>query len=193
MIKTSYICVIRTLKFISHVKLIMSKHVIKSIPKFISNLLDLELFSVNFILNVINSLVKLGDVHFSILKSTLSNLVLILDAKNFVLQFLLSLNSLLSTHLKLLHVLSNHLKFLFNFLKFLLCKLGSVNGSLELLLLHAQFSVQLIKLLFVVTGHLYGLSQVLVKLLKGNFIVHAFALNNLDLLETNHKASVRCH
>merc|ERR1719270_2678787 len=152
MIKTSYICVIRTLKFISHVKLIMSKHVIKSISKFISNLLNLELFPVNFILNVINPLVKLGDVHFSILKSTLSNLVLILDAKNFVLKFLLS-------------------------------KLGSVNGSLELLLLHAQLSVQLIKLLFVVTGHLDGLSQVLVKLLKGNFVIHAFALNNLDLLE----------
>merc|ERR1712117_764543 len=161
----------------------MSKHVIKGVTKFISNLLDLEFLSVDLILNVINSLVKLGDVHLSILKSSLSNLVLVLDAQDLLLQFLLSLNSLLSGQLKLLHVLTNHLQFLLNALELVLSQLCSLNGSLQFFLLDSELSGQFIKLLLIVTGHLCSLPQVLVKLFNCDLVVHTLALNNLDLLE----------
>merc|ERR1712019_251801 len=101
----------------------MSKHIIKGISKLISNLLDLQLLSVDLILNVINSL------------------------------------------------------------QFVFCKFCSLNSSLELLFLDSKLPGEFIKLLFIVTGHLGSLSQVLVKLLNSNFVVHALALNNLDLLE----------
>merc|ERR1719471_2442962 len=161
----------------------MSKHVIKSVSQFVSNLLDLELLSVDLILNVINPLVELGDVHLSVLKSALSNLVFVLNAQNLLFQLLFSLHSLLCRQLQLLHVLSDHLQLLLDTLQFALSKLCSFNGSLQLFLLNSEFSAQFIKLLLIVTGHLSSLSQVLVQLLNGDFIVHALALNNLDLLQ----------
>ena len=72
----------------------MGQHVIKSVSKLISNLLDLKFLSVNLILYVVNPLVELGDVHLSVLEPSLSELVLALDAEDLVLQLLLSLNSL---------------------------------------------------------------------------------------------------
>ena len=68
----------------------MSKHVIKGISKLISNLLDLDLLPVDLILDVVNPLVELGDVHLSVLESALSRFELVLDAEDFLLQFLLS-------------------------------------------------------------------------------------------------------
>merc|ERR1711973_601234 len=96
--------------------LIMSKHVIKSLSKFVSNLFDLELLSVDFILNVVNSLVKLGDVHLSILVPSLGGFELQLDAQDLLLELFL------------------------NSLEFILCHLCSLNGSLELFLLDSKFS-----------------------------------------------------
>jgi len=60
--------------------LIVSYHVIKSFVKFIRTFLDLQLFTINFILNIINSLVKFGNVHLSILKLSLCDLVFVLKS-----------------------------------------------------------------------------------------------------------------
>ena len=49
--------------------LIMSEHVIESISQLISDLLDLELLSVDLVLDVVDPLVQLGDVHLAVLKS----------------------------------------------------------------------------------------------------------------------------
>merc|ERR1719322_687972 len=163
--------------------LVMSKHVIKGIAEVISTLFDLELLSVDLILNVINSLVQLGNVHLSILKSAFSNLVLLLDLEDFVLELLLTLNSLLGRLLKLLHVLTNNLEFFLNALQLILGKFSTLQGSSQFILLDSKLSGEFIKLLFIVSGHLGGLSQVFVVLLNGHLIVHALALKDLGLLE----------
>ena len=72
----------------------MSQHIIEGVPKLISNLLYLELFPVDLVLNVVNPLVQLGDVHLPVLEPALSELVLALDTEDLVLQLLLSFNSL---------------------------------------------------------------------------------------------------
>merc|ERR1719373_556968 len=106
--------------------LVVGKHVVEGVVELIGTLFDLELLSVDLVLNVINSLVKLGDVHLSILKSSLSDLVLVLEGKDLLNKLLLSLKGLLSRLLKLLHVLSNSLKLLLNALEVLLSKLSSL-------------------------------------------------------------------
>merc|ERR1719464_48938 len=123
----------------------MSEHVIESVSQLISNLLDLELLSVDLILDVVNPLVQLGDVHLSVLESALSHLVFVLDAQNLLLEFLLPLHGLLSRQLELLHVLSDHLELLLNALELALGELGPLNGSPQLLLLDAELSRQLIQ------------------------------------------------
>merc|ERR1719225_831288 len=115
--------------------LVVSKHVIKGISELISNLLDLELFPVDLILDVVNPLVKLGDVHLTVLEPALSHFVLTLDAQNFVLKFLLPFHSLLCGLLELLHVLSDHLELLLDSFQVLFSQLCSVNCPPELLLL----------------------------------------------------------
>ena len=72
----------------------MSEHVIKGIAEVIRTLFDLQLLSVDLVLDVINPLVQLGDVHLAVLEPSLSKLVLALDAEDLVLQLLLSLNGL---------------------------------------------------------------------------------------------------
>ena len=67
----------------------MFKHIIKSLPEFISNFLDLELLSVYLILNVINSLVKFCYVNLPIFKTYFRSLKLILNAEIFLLLALL--------------------------------------------------------------------------------------------------------
>merc|ERR1719290_193817 len=163
--------------------LIVSNHIIKSLAEFISNLLDLQLLSVDFIFNIVNPLVKLGDVHLSVFKSSLGSFELVLDAQNFVFQFLLSFHGLFCGHLQLLHVLTNHLEFFLNTLQFVFGKFCSFNRSFEFFFLDAKLSAQLVEFLFVVTSHLGSLSQILVKLLKSNLVVHALALNNLHFLQ----------
>merc|ERR1711930_28023 len=76
--------------------LIVSKHVVESISKFISDLLDLQLLPVDLVLDVVNPLVELGDVHLSVIKPALGHFVLVLDAEDLLLQFLFSLHGLLS-------------------------------------------------------------------------------------------------
>merc|ERR1712241_203332 len=81
-------------------KLVILKHIIKGIVKLIRNFLDLELLTVDFILNVINPEVQFGDVHLSVFIASLSNLESVHKLVNFVLQFLLTFLSLLSRDLK---------------------------------------------------------------------------------------------
>merc|ERR1719299_314036 len=135
--------------------------------------------SVDLIFNVINSLVQLGNVHLSIFKSSLSDLVFVLEGKDLLNKLFFSFKGLLSRLLKLLHVLTNSFKFLLNALQVLLSQFSSVKTSLELSLLDTQFSAQFIKLLLIVNSHLDGRSQVLVKLLKGDLIVQASVLHTL--------------
>merc|ERR1711892_730855 len=163
--------------------LIVSNHIIKSLSKLISNLLDLQLLSINFILNIINSLVKFGDVHLSIFKSTFSGFELVLNAQDFVFKFLFSFHSLLSRHLQLLHVISNHLKFFLNSLQFIFSKFSSFNGSFQFLFLDSELSAQFIKFLFIIASHFGGLPKIFVQFLKCNFIVHTFAFNNFHFLQ----------
>merc|ERR1711993_34826 len=161
----------------------MSKHIVEGVSQLISNLLDLQLLSVDLVLDVVNPLVQLGDVHLSVLEPALGDLVLILDAEDLLLQFLLSLHSLLGAELELLHVLTDHLELLLDVLQLALCQLCSLDGSLKFLLLDSKFPGELVKLLLIVAGHLGGLPQVFVQLLNGDLIVHALALNNLDFLQ----------
>ena len=66
----------------------MSEHIIKGVSQLISNLLNLELLSVDLVLDVVNPLVELGDVHLAVLEPALGHLVLLLDLQDFVLQLL---------------------------------------------------------------------------------------------------------
>ena len=52
----------------------MSKHVIEGVAKVISTLLDLQLLPVDLILDVINPLVELGDVHLAVFEPPLGHL-----------------------------------------------------------------------------------------------------------------------
>merc|ERR1719297_758349 len=163
--------------------LIMSKHIVEGVSQLISNLLDLQLLSVDLVLDVVNPLVELGDVHLSVLEPSLGDLVLVLDAQDLLLQLLLSLHGLLSAELELLHVLAHHLELLLDVLQFALSQLGPLDGSLKFLLLDSELPGQLVELLLVVGGHLGSLPQVFVQLLDGDLVVHALALNNLDFLQ----------
>merc|ERR1719270_1177698 len=154
-------------------------HIIKGVVELIRTLLDLQLVCVDLILNVINSLVQLGNVHLSVLKSGLSNLVFVLQGKDLLNKLFFSFKGLLSRLLKLLHVLTNSFKFLLNALQVLLSQFSSVKTSLELSLLDTQFSAQFIKLLLIVNSHLDCRSQVLVQLLKGDLIVQASVFHTL--------------
>ena len=51
--------------------LIVGKHVIEGLSEVIRTLFDLQLLSVDLVLNVVDSLVQLGDVHLSVLKSVI--------------------------------------------------------------------------------------------------------------------------
>merc|ERR1719422_2306339 len=163
--------------------LIVSNHIIKGVAEFISNLLDLQLLTVNLIFNIIDPLVKLGDVHFSVLEPSLGSFELVLNAQDFVFQLLFPLNGLLGGHLELLHVLTDHLQFLLDSLEFVLSEFCSLDGSLQFLFLYAEFPGEFVQLLLIVAGHHCGLSEIFVQFFEGDFIVHALALNNLDLLE----------
>merc|ERR1739849_38072 len=113
----------------------MSKHIVEGVSQLVSNLLDLQLLSVDLVLNVVNSLVELGDVHLSVLEPALGDLVLILDAEDLLLQFLFSLHGLLGTELELLHVLTDHLELLLDVIQLAFRQLCSFNCSSQFLLL----------------------------------------------------------
>merc|ERR1712241_88779 len=164
-------------------KLVILKHIIKGIVELIRNFLDLELLTVDLILNVINPEVQFGDVHLSVFIASLSNLESLHKCVDFVLEFLFPLLSFLSRNLKLFHVLTNSFQFLFNISEFTLSQFSSLVGSLQFILLNTQFSGQFIKFLFVVRGHLGGFPQVFVSLFNFNFVVHGFVLIELDLFQ----------
>merc|ERR1719369_2633906 len=92
--------------------LIVAKHVVEGLAQVVRTLFDLQLLAVDLVLNVVDPLVQLGDVHLAVLKSALSSLVLLLNVEDFVLELLLPLNSLLGRKLKLLHVLADSLELL---------------------------------------------------------------------------------
>ena len=52
----------------------MSEHVVKGVAQVISTLLDLELLPVDLVLDVVNPLVELGDVHLAVLEPPLGHL-----------------------------------------------------------------------------------------------------------------------
>merc|ERR1719474_2125619 len=131
-------------------------------------------------LNVVNSLIELGDVHLSVFKLGLSDLVFVLQGVDLLNELLFPLQSLLSGLLKLLHVLTNSLKFILDSLQVLLCQLSSLHSSLQLSFLNSKLSAQLIQLLLVIRSHLDGGPQVFVQLLNGNLVVQAGVLHNLD-------------
>merc|ERR1719150_3615137 len=157
-------------------KLVILKHIIKGIVKLIRDFLDLELLTVDLILNIINSEVQFRDVHLSVFIASLSNLESLHKCVNFVLEFLFPFLSFLSRNLKLFHVLTNSFQFLFNISEFTFSQFSSLIGSLQFILLNSQFSGQFIKFLLVVRCHLCGFSQVFVSLFNLNFIVHGFVL-----------------
>merc|ERR1712223_329015 len=125
--------------------LVVGEHVIKCVIELIRTLLGLQLLPVDLILNVINPLVQLGDVHLSILKSGFSDLELVLQGQDLLHQLLLSLQGLLSRLLQLLHVLTNSLQFFLNSLQVLLSQLSPLKTPLELTLLDSQLPAELIK------------------------------------------------
>merc|ERR1719245_1347899 len=49
------------------INLVVGKHVIKGVVELIGYLLDLQLLPVDLILNVVNPVVELGDVHLAVL------------------------------------------------------------------------------------------------------------------------------
>merc|ERR1719200_7849 len=68
-------------------KLVILKHIIKGIVKLIRNFLDLELLTVDLILDIINPEVQFGDVHLSVFITSLSNLESLHKLVNFALSF----------------------------------------------------------------------------------------------------------
>merc|ERR1712241_667363 len=153
-------------------KLVILKHIVKGIVKLIRDFLDLELLTVDLILNVINPEVQFGDVHLSVFIASLSNLETLHKCVDFVLELLFPLLSFLGRNLELFHVLTNCFQFLFNIPELIFSQFSSLIGSL-----------QFIHFLFVVGCHLGGFSHIFVGLLNLNFIVHGFVLKELDLLQ----------
>merc|ERR1719309_940010 len=160
--------------------LIIGHHIVEWVVKLIRTSLDLQLLPVDLILNVVNSLVELGDVHLSVLKLGFSDLVLVLQGVDLLNELLFPLQGFLSGLLKLLHVLTNSLKFILDSLQVLLSQLSPLHSSLQLSFLNSKLSAQLIQLLLVIRSHLDGGPQVFVQLLNGNFVVQAGVLHNLD-------------
>merc|ERR1711992_234293 len=154
---------------INRANLVVGDHVIEGVVQVVGTPLDLQLLPVDLILDVIDPLVQLGDVHLAVLEPGLSDLVLALQVVDLLNQLLFPLQSLLGGGLKLLHVLTDSLELLFDVLQVLLSQLSPLDGSLQLSLLH-------VKLLLVVRGHLDGGPQVLVQLLNGDLIVEAGVL-----------------
>merc|ERR1719170_50813 len=123
----------------SCISLVVVEHVIESIIELIGHLLDLQFLTVDLILNVVNPVVELGDVHLSIFIASLSMLEPFHKLVNFVLELLLTFLSLLSRNLKLLHVFTNSFQFLLDISKLALSQLSTFIGSLQLLFLNTQF------------------------------------------------------
>merc|ERR1711876_135438 len=176
----------------SCINLVVVEHVIESIIEFIGHLPDLQFLTVDLILNIVNPVVELSDVHLTVFIASLSMLEPIHKLVNFVFELLLTFLSLLSRDLELLHVLANSLQFLFNIPQFALSQLSALIGPLKLIFLYSQFPGQLIEFLFIITCHLGGFPKVFVCLFNFNLIPHGFVLKVFDLLE-NTISILGCH
>merc|ERR1711997_991164 len=163
--------------------LVVVEHVIKGFIELIRDFLDLELFTIDLILNVINPVVKFGNIHLSIFIASLGMLEPLHKLVNFVLELLLPLLGLFSRNLKLLHVLTNSFQFLLNISELALSQFSTFIGSLQFLFLNSQFPGKLIQLLLIVACHFGGFSQVFVSLLNLNLIPHGLILKVFDLLQ----------
>merc|ERR1719150_1418738 len=161
-------------------KLVILKHIIKGIVELIRNFLDLELLTVDLILNVVNPEVQFGDVHLSVFIASLSNLESLHKCVDFVLELLFPLLSFLGRNLKLFHVLTNGFQFLFNIPELIFSQFSSLIGSLQFILLNSQFPGQFIKFLFVVGCHLGGFPHIFVSFLNLNFLVNSSSFCSLS-------------
>merc|ERR1712122_108181 len=83
--------------------LVVGQHVVEGIVELIRNLLDLELLSVDLILNIINSVIQFGNVALTIFISSFSNL-----------ESVFSFGGFFCGNLKLFHVFTNGFKLSFN-------------------------------------------------------------------------------
>merc|ERR1711862_206602 len=110
--------------------LVVGKHVVKGVVELIRNLLDLQLFPVDLIFNVVNPVVELGDVHLAVLIASLSLLQPLKQLVDLVFQLLLTLGGLFSRDLQLLHVLAHSLQFLFHIHELALCQLSAFSCPL---------------------------------------------------------------
>merc|ERR1740129_2263919 len=128
-------------------ELIIVKHVVEGIAELIRHLLDLELFTVNLILNIINPEVQFGDVHLSVSKASLSNLESFHKCVNFVNKFFFPFLCFLGRDFQLFHVITNGFQLLFNILELTFSQFSSLSRSFEFILLNTQFSGQFIKFL----------------------------------------------
>merc|ERR1719410_2196813 len=128
-------------------KLVILKHIIKGIVKLIRDFLDLELLTVDLILNVINPEVQFGDVHLSVFIASLSNLETFHKCVDFVFELLFPLLSFLGRNLELFHVLTNSFQFLVNSSSF--CSLSDTILVVSLTFLSASsISTSLFMVLF---------------------------------------------
>jgi len=66
--------------------LVVGKHIVEGVVELIRTLLDLQLLPVDLVLDVVNPLVKLGDVHLSVLEPGLGDLVLVLQGEDLLHQ-----------------------------------------------------------------------------------------------------------
>merc|ERR1719225_1851945 len=165
--------------------LIIGQHIVKGIVELIRNLFDLKFFSVDFVLNVINSVVQLSNVALSVFITSFSNLESIHKIENFVLQFLFPLGCFLGRDFKLLHVFTNSFKLSLNILKFSFGQFCSFGSSFALILLYSKLSGDFVKFLLVVACHLGSFSQVFISLFKFHFVVHGLVFKEFNLLQNS--------
>merc|ERR1712193_210323 len=110
--KCSYL--VGTLRHGEYYQSISVEHFIESVVKLRGDSVDLHLLSDNFILKVVNSQMKLADVHLGILRSGLRLLQTDVDLLDLLLVFLLSLPGFLLGNLELFLILANSLELIFN-------------------------------------------------------------------------------
>merc|ERR1719285_337892 len=123
--------------------LVVGDHVVKGVVQLVGTLLDLQLLPVDLVLDVVDPLVELGNVHLAVLEPGLSGLVLALQVVDLLNQLLLPLQSLLCGLLQLLHVVADSLQLLLDALQL---GLSLSSSSMVTSLLRQVFSTTLMVL-----------------------------------------------
>merc|ERR1719483_1639325 len=149
--------------------LVLVKHLIKSIIKLSRYSIDLEFLADNLILKLINSEMKLGNVHLCILGTRFTNLESDVDLLDLLLVLLLSSSGLLLRDFKLLLVLSNSMQFILN-------NSNTSISSLKFIFHHCQRSSQVVILHFIVSTNPFSLSSIIIQLLDFDLAVHGLRL-----------------